>query len=194
MSEPGYGDFEFERKFLVRALPTDLLVGSTPDVIVQSYYLASEGYALRVRLQAPAPEGPRRRSGDIAGILTAVAGQWSVCTLTAKGPAVGGTRYEAEGELDPLVAEERVGRGRPRAGRRGGPGRGARLRAGSGAPGRGVVAGWAQGRGGDGGAGGRARWGSAAASPWPARGGYGVPAGSRDQCGGNVLGGWGRRC
>lgn len=111
MTEPGYGDFEFERKFLVRALPTDLLTGSTPDVIVQSYYLASDGYALRVRLQAPAPEDPFRRSADIAGILAAVAGEWSMCTLTAKGPAVGGTRYEAERELDPLVAEEMVRRG-----------------------------------------------------------------------------------
>ena len=41
MTESGYGDFEFERKFLVRTLPTDLLAGSTPDVIVQSYFLAS---------------------------------------------------------------------------------------------------------------------------------------------------------
>ena len=111
MTEPGYGDFEFERKFLVRALPTDLLVGATPDVIVQSYYLASEGYALRVRLQAPAPEEPFRRSADITGILAAVAGQWSMCTMTAKGPAAGGTRYEAERELDPLVAEQMVRRG-----------------------------------------------------------------------------------
>src|SRR5690625_806702 len=111
MTESGYGDFEFERKFLVRTLPADLLVGATPDVIVQSYYLASDGYALRVRLQAPAPEEPFRRSADIAGILTAVAGEWSVCTLTAKGPAVGGTRYEAERELDPLAAEEMVPRG-----------------------------------------------------------------------------------
>lgn len=111
MTEPGYGDFEFERKFLVRTLPADLLAGSTPDVIVQSYYLASEGYALRVRLQAPAPPEPFRRSADIPGILRAVAGDWSLCTLTAKGPAVGGTRYEAERELDPLVAEEMVRRG-----------------------------------------------------------------------------------
>ena len=111
MTESGYGDFEFERKFLVRTLPTDLLAGSTPDVIVQSYFLASEGYALRVRLQAPAPEEPFRRSADIAGILNAVGGQWSMCTLTAKGPAAGGTRYEAERELDPLVAEQMVRRG-----------------------------------------------------------------------------------
>lgn len=111
MIEPGYGDFEFERKFLVRSLPTDLLAGSTPDVIVQSYYLASEGYALRVRLQAPAPAESRRRAVSITDILAAVAGDWSLCTLTAKGPAVGGTRYEAERELDPLVAEEMVRRG-----------------------------------------------------------------------------------
>ena len=111
MTESGYGDFEFERKFLVRTLPTDLLAGSTPDVIVQSYFLASEGYALRVRLQAPAPEEPFRRSADIAGILAAVGSQWSMCTLTAKGPAAGGTRYEAERELDPLVAEHMVRRG-----------------------------------------------------------------------------------
>lgn len=111
MTEPGYGDFEFERKFLVRTLPADLLVGATPDVIVQSYYLASEGYALRVRLQASAPAESRRRAVSVTDILAAVAGEWSMCTLTAKGPAVGGTRYEAERELDPLVAEEMVRRG-----------------------------------------------------------------------------------
>lgn len=109
MSDPGYGDFEFERKFFVRELPADLLAGAWPDLIVQSYYLASDGYALRVRLQAPAPDSPYGR--DAAGLLAAVDGDWSLCTLTAKGPAVGGTRYEAERELDPLVAEEMVRRG-----------------------------------------------------------------------------------
>lgn len=109
MIDSGYGDFEFERKFLVRALPTGLLGDATPDLIVQCYYLASEGYALRVRLQAPAPGLPG--SLDLEGALAAVDGGWSMCTLTAKGPAVGGTRYEAERELDPLVAEEMVRRG-----------------------------------------------------------------------------------
>ncbi|UFU05598.1 hypothetical protein [Ruania halotolerans] len=113
MSEAGYGDFEFERKFFVRSLPTDLWDEPAPDVIVQSYFLASEGYALRVRLQAPAPAALVGRAGDLdAGtVLNELSGQWELCTLTAKGPAAGGTRYEAERELDPIVAEEMVRRG-----------------------------------------------------------------------------------
>ncbi len=113
MSEAGYGDFEFERKFFVRTLPTDLWDEPTPDVIVQSYFLASEGYALRVRLQAPAPALLARAdtATDAATILNELTGQWELCTLTAKGPAAGGPRYEAERELDPIVAEEMVRRG-----------------------------------------------------------------------------------
>ena len=51
MTDGGYGDFEFERRFLVRDLPEDLR--DAPALIVQSYYLADEGYALRLRAKVP---------------------------------------------------------------------------------------------------------------------------------------------
>ncbi|MBZ2197646.1 hypothetical protein [Occultella gossypii] len=108
MSDPGYGDFEFERKFLVRELPVALLDEPAPDIIVQSYFLASDGYALRIRLQMPAVANLPRTGAEI---LDALSGRFTFCTLTAKGPANGGTRYEAERELDPHVAEQMVRRG-----------------------------------------------------------------------------------
>ena len=46
MSDTGYGDFEFERRFWVRDLPRELLDAS-PALIVQSYFLADEGFAIR---------------------------------------------------------------------------------------------------------------------------------------------------
>ncbi|TDE97536.1 hypothetical protein EXU48_04965 [Occultella glacieicola] len=108
MSDTGYGDFEFERKFLVTDLPVALLDEPAPDVIVQSYFLASDGYALRIRLQMPAPADVPRTGAEV---LDALSGGFTFCTLTAKGPSNGGTRYEAERELDPHVAEQMVRRG-----------------------------------------------------------------------------------
>ena len=40
----GNGDFEFERRFFVRELPPELLAEPSPAFIVQSYYLAEQGY------------------------------------------------------------------------------------------------------------------------------------------------------
>ncbi|MPV35917.1 CYTH domain-containing protein [Georgenia subflava] len=100
MSDTGYGDFEFERKFFVRALPDSVLREPDPVLIVQSYYLAAEGYALRIRLQAPAPRTPVTGMPDEDALLDELASDFTFCALTAKGPYVGGTRYEAERELD----------------------------------------------------------------------------------------------
>lgn len=109
MSDTGYGDFEFERKFFVRELPAALLDEPAPDVIVQSYFLAEDGYALRIRLQGPAPADlPVGTAGEV---LAAMAGGFTFCALTVKGPYVGGTRYEAERELDTTVGLELVRRG-----------------------------------------------------------------------------------
>lgn len=103
MSDTGYGDFEFERKFLVRALPDAVLSEPDPVLIVQSYFLAAEGYALRIRLQAPAPRVPVPAAVDESALLDELADAFTFCALTAKGPYVGGTRYEAERELDVSV-------------------------------------------------------------------------------------------
>ncbi|WP_324653398.1 hypothetical protein [Georgenia sp. H159] len=100
MSDAGHGDFEFERKFFVRRLPDAALSEPSPALIVQSYFLAADGYALRIRLQGPAPAGSLPTWGDERELLEAAADTFSFCALTAKGPYVGGTRYEAERELD----------------------------------------------------------------------------------------------
>ena len=104
-------DFEYERRFFVRELPRQLLGEEPPAVILQTYVLARDGYALRIRLQA---SSPRQRleptmGGDEA--LSRFAGEFDLCLLTAKGPYVGGTRYEAERELDIGVGIEMSRRG-----------------------------------------------------------------------------------
>lgn len=100
MSDTGFGDFEFERKFLVRELPEQLRHEPDPAVIVQSYFLAADGYALRIRLQGPSPREPLAADWDEYEVLETLADSFTFCALTAKGPYIGGTRYEAERELD----------------------------------------------------------------------------------------------
>lgn len=113
MSEQGFGDFEFERKFYVGDVPEAAALDPAPTLIVQAYLFASDGYAVRVRVQGSAPaDGSARdvaRSGG-AGSLVDCLTESVAGTMAAKGPAIGGTRYEAERELDALVAGEIVRR------------------------------------------------------------------------------------
>ncbi|MGE0214752.1 hypothetical protein [Mycolicibacterium sp.] len=106
MSDTGFGDFEFERKFFVRQMPAVAASDPSPMLIAQAYLFAADGYAVRVRLQGPAPAD---LDGTPAELVTALGGE-GIGTMTAKGPAAGGTRYEAERELDPLVAGQIVAR------------------------------------------------------------------------------------
>jgi adenylate cyclase len=106
MSESGFGDFEFERKFFVNELPELTSADPTPNLIVQAYLFAADGYAVRIRVEGPAPALPNADPGDLIDAL----GEDALGTITTKGPAVGGTRYEAERELDPLVAGQIVRR------------------------------------------------------------------------------------
>jgi CYTH domain-containing protein len=106
MSESDFGDFEFERKFFVRELPAGAGSDPTPALIVQAYLFAADGYAVRVRVQGPAPETDNSSFAELLETM----GDESIGTMTAKGPAVGGTRYEAERELDPLIAAQIVRR------------------------------------------------------------------------------------
>lgn len=107
MSESGSGDFEFERKFFVREMPAVAASDPTPVLIVQAYLFAADGYAVRIRLQGPAPA---ELSAAPAELVQALGGDDAIGTMTAKGPATGGTRYEAERELDPVVAGQIVAR------------------------------------------------------------------------------------
>jgi adenylate cyclase len=113
MSDTGNGDFEFERRFWVRDLPLDLLDGA-PALIVQSYFLAEGGYALRIRAQATSVPGigPGLDPGDDElAVLDRFAEAVDFCALTVKGPMIEGTRYEAERELDVTVGIEMIRRG-----------------------------------------------------------------------------------
>ena len=49
MSEPT-DDFEYERRFFCRELPAEYDDGDAPTLIIQSYYVHADNYALRVRL------------------------------------------------------------------------------------------------------------------------------------------------
>lgn len=104
-----YADFEFERRFLVRELPDALR--DAPSLIVQSYYLSDGGFALRVRVQAADVEARLDAESDPRDVLDAYEDKIDFAAVTVKGPAAGGTRYEAERELDPHVGVELVRRG-----------------------------------------------------------------------------------
>jgi adenylate cyclase len=108
MSESNFGDFEFERKFFVREMPAVAALDPRPELIVQAYLFAADGYAVRVRLQGPAPAEQDVSPDDLIDATLAHAD--AIGTMTAKGPAAGGTRYEAERELDPMVAGQIVAR------------------------------------------------------------------------------------
>lgn len=96
----GDTDFEFERRFLVTDLPRWVIDGNNPDVIVQTYFLAKDGYALRIRLQASQPEAELPLDIDGKDAITYFLPYFDLCVLTVKGPNIGGTRYEAERPVD----------------------------------------------------------------------------------------------
>ena len=109
MTDGDYGDFEFERRFLVRILPRPLR--DAPALVVQSYYLADEGYALRLRATANGVDAMLDPTTDPVAAMERHARRIDLCMLTAKGPMVGGTRYEAEREIDVEVGLHMIRRG-----------------------------------------------------------------------------------
>lgn len=102
-------DFEYERRFLVTHFPAEMR--DAPTLIVQSYFLAEAGYALRVRVQASGVDVPLDGASDPLAVLEDYRDRLSMGTVTIKGPAVGGTRYESERQVDREVALEIVRRG-----------------------------------------------------------------------------------
>lgn len=100
--ERRHGDFEFERRFLVTGLPDRVRVA--PATIIQGYLLADGGHAVRVRVQAIGVDTPMTPDVDPVGLLDGLAGQVNHATVGVKGPPVGGTRYEAERDIDPIEA------------------------------------------------------------------------------------------
>lgn len=114
MSETGYGDFEFERRFYLEEIPALVLEDPTPNLIVQNYFLAEDGFAIRVRAQAPGVRIVMDGTEDIDLLLEQHADAFDFCAITVKGPMNSGTRYEAERELDIHVGLNMIRRGHNR--------------------------------------------------------------------------------
>ncbi|MBW3083237.1 hypothetical protein [Bifidobacterium phasiani] len=104
-------DFEYERRFFCREMPSQLDDGDAPTLIVQSYYVHSGNYALRVRLQTRAVREPMTVDTNPLDVLARHQDAFRQASVTVKGPSVGGTRYEAEREIDARIAAELVRRG-----------------------------------------------------------------------------------
>lgn len=104
-------DFEYERRFFCRQFPAEFDDGDAPTLIVQSYYVHKDNFALRVRLQAHTVRAEMTPDTDAVALLNRHADKFTEAFVTVKGPSVGGTRYEAEREIDAHVAADLVRRG-----------------------------------------------------------------------------------
>lgn len=120
MSEARF-PFEFERKFLVAALPESVAEHGSTQVIIQAYVFAEAGYAIRVRLSMrgvsiegpafnPAVDGVGAYERRLLADLMAAYPGLAVASIAVKSPSVNGERYEMETELDPDVAVQIIQR------------------------------------------------------------------------------------
>ena len=103
-------DFEYERRFYCHTMPAELDDGDAPTLIVQSYYVHDDNYALRVRVQSHTLRLGMNTKTDPMRVLHEHGAAFSEAFVTVKGPSVGGTRYEAEREIDPHIAIELIRR------------------------------------------------------------------------------------
>ena len=110
MSEPT-DDFEYERRFFCRELPDEYNDGDIPTLIIQSYYVHADNYALRVRLVSHKVSVNMTPDIEPIAVLDEHREQFSEAFVTVKGPSVGGTRYEVEREIDARIAAELIKRG-----------------------------------------------------------------------------------
>ena len=100
----GTSDFQFARRFFCRELPDEFDDGDAPTLIVQSYFVHEDDYALRIRLQTRAVRVPMSAQLDPKAVLERYRDDFREATLTVKGPSRGGTRYEAQRSIDSRVA------------------------------------------------------------------------------------------
>lgn len=110
MSEPT-DDFEYERRFFCRELPAEYDDGDAPTLIIQSYYVHADNYALRVRLVSRKVHVDMTPDVNPVAVLDEYRDRFSEAYVTVKGPSVGGTRYEVEREIDTRIAAELIKRG-----------------------------------------------------------------------------------
>jgi CYTH domain-containing protein len=104
-------DFEYERRFFCYEFPSKFQDNVEPVFHVQSYYLANEGFNIRVRATSTQFKEVMTADISIEKILEANSYRFDNAFLTVKSPALGGSRYEAEREIEPSVAVELILRG-----------------------------------------------------------------------------------
>lgn len=104
-------DFEYERRFFCREFPAEFDDGDAPALIIQSYFVHADNYALRVRLQSRAIRAEMNADTNPVALLDRYRDKFTKAFVTVKGPSVGGTRYEAEREIDAHIAAELIKRG-----------------------------------------------------------------------------------
>lgn len=104
-------DFEYERRFYCSEFPTELDDGDAPLLIVQSYYVHQDGFALRIRTQARSIRTTMTPDLDALKLLMQHREAFKEAFISVKGRAVGGTRYEAERPIDSDIAVELMQRG-----------------------------------------------------------------------------------
>lgn len=109
--DPEMNDFEFDRRFFCRDIPKELAAGSIPTLIVQSYYVHCDNYALRVRLNSKKTQVVMNAETDAMNVLDEYRDDFVDASVAIKGPSVGGTRYEAERQIDANIAAELIKRG-----------------------------------------------------------------------------------
>lgn len=102
-------DFEFDRRFFCRQMPD--AYDDTPTLIVQSYYVHADNYALRVRLVSHQTRIEMGPDTDARAVLDHYRDDFTEASVAIKGPSVGGTRYEASRPIDANIAAELVKRG-----------------------------------------------------------------------------------
>ncbi|RSX55500.1 adenylate cyclase [Bifidobacterium dolichotidis] len=107
---PG-GGFQYERRFFCQDIPQEIVQNEVPHLIVQSYYVHSNNYALRVRVKSDSISMKMTSDLDPLEVLRKHRDDFRSATVSVKGPSVGGTRYEAEQMIDPQYGVELILRG-----------------------------------------------------------------------------------
>jgi CYTH domain-containing protein len=109
-SEKVFDDFEFERRFFCQKVDNKYYEGAENLLMIQSYFLSNDGYSIRIRIQAKDANLAMSEGLDALEVTKRFENNFSYAFCTLKGPAVGGTRYESEMEIDVNVAIEMIRR------------------------------------------------------------------------------------
>jgi CYTH domain-containing protein len=104
-------DFEFERRFFCNDFPEKFRIGIDSMLHIQSYYLASDGYNIRVRATTQQFQSEMTSDLDVSELMETNSQNFDKAFITVKAPSLGGSRYEAEREIEPSVAIELILRG-----------------------------------------------------------------------------------